>query len=151
MNLKGVSLQTPAVIRLEMFQVLNHTQQSENRERKKKTLTISSSRKDVVAEQEKQEKERRRGKGEKISHPVGEQKHKHQRQRHKTRPASAPQSYSSVLLLFLPKSKDINGTATCTSLTKIHWAFSCGQEVLSTSYIFTLECILQEEWGRKER
>lgn len=58
-------MQNPAVIRLEMFQVLNHTQQSENGEREEKFSEISSTRKDVVAKGEKQEKgRRRRGKGE---------------------------------------------------------------------------------------
>lgn len=48
-----------------MFQVLNHTQQSENGEREEKFSEISSTRKDVVAKGEKQEKgRRRRGKGE---------------------------------------------------------------------------------------
>lgn len=116
-NLTRVSLQNSAVIRLEMFQVLNHTQQSENWERRK-TSTISSTRKDVVTEGEKQEKGRRRGKGEKISHNADEQSHKHQRERHKARSASVPQNCFSGLVLFLPKSKDIQRTANWEHLTQ---------------------------------
>lgn len=47
-NLQGVSLQNPAVIGLEMFQVLNHTQQSENWEKEEKFSEMSNTRKDVA-------------------------------------------------------------------------------------------------------
>lgn len=68
------------------------------------------------------ERNRKRGGGEerekKKSHAVDEQKHKLQRERHKARPASVAQSYSSVLILFLPKPKDIHRTANCAHLTQ---------------------------------
>lgn len=63
----GVSLRNSAVIRLEIFQVLNHGQ-SKSRAREKNMLEISTSiRKDVGSEGEKQEKGRGEVK-EKISH-----------------------------------------------------------------------------------
>lgn len=62
-HLQGVSLHNPAVISLEVFQVLNHSR-VELREGRKLS-EISSTRKDVVAKGEKQEKgRRRRGQGE---------------------------------------------------------------------------------------
>lgn len=69
------------------------------------------------------ERNRKRGGGEerekkKSPHAVDEQKHKLQRERRKARPASVAQSYSSVLMLFLPKSKDIHRTANCAHLAQ---------------------------------
>lgn len=70
--------------------------------------------------------------------------------RHKEGQQRFPPSYSSVLIHFLPKSKDIHGAASCTSHTKIrlNWAFSDNQQVSSTSYIFMelSECISAEQW-----
>lgn len=90
----------------------------------------------MVFEGEKQEKGRRRGKGDEISHAVTVSRNANIREIDiRQDPASAPQSYPSALILFLPKSKDTRGTANCAHLTQKPEAFSYSQEVLPTSYI----------------
>lgn len=123
------------------------------RERRKISV-ISSTRKDVVTEGEKQEKGRRRGKGEKHLTPLMNRS-TNIKKTHKTRPASIPQSYSSVLIFLHLKLKDTQRTANCVHL-KQNSGYAGHYHTVERYYPpVTSSCsyqtvFLQGEWGRKE-